>query len=886
MTPVRANPFTRLLLWIARRIFALRYRVTVQGLDAVRAKGRQRILFLSNHPALIDPVMLVLWLYGEFEVRSLADEVQVDRPVIGWLARRFGAQLLPNLERQGAAGRDRMREAVEAIARDLEAGANVLLYPAGHLKHGRLEEIGAASAVRTLLDRVTCPRVVLVRQNGLWGSRFSVAATGRMPRMADALVAGLKVLLLNGLFFTPRRPVRVELVEPGDLPRDADRLALNQYLEAFFNEGASPNLYVPYHAWERGGARELPDPPPPRREGDATGVQAATRRLVIDQLESLTGRTGLGLADRLSMELGLDSLAIADLTAWIEREFGFPVGSPESLVTVGDVVLAASGKGISASELEIRPASARWFAVSQPSDRVAMPLGDTITGVFLARAAQDPGQVVLADQATGERTYRDVILALLLLTPRLAALPGQYVGIMLPASVGAGVFFLAALFAGKTPVMVNWTAGVRSVTHSLDLLGVRHVVTARALLARLDTLGIDLGPLADRFVYAENLRAGLGTLEKIRALAASRFNWATLRRARPPETAVVLFTSGSEALPKAVPLTHRNLLTNIRDTLGWVAVYRGDAIVGMLPPFHSFGITVTTVLPLCSGVRTVYHPNPMESAVLARTIEAFRVTLLVGTPTFLHGIVRVARQGQLDSLRLAVTGAEKCPAAVYASLEARCPHLTVLEGYGITECSPIVSVNVVESPVRSSIGHLQPSLEGVIVNPETHVRVPDGETGMLLVRGPTVFGGYLHHDGPSPFVEFDGRTWYRTGDLVSQAPDGVLFFQGRLKRFIKLGGEMISLPAIEAALWPVLASDSDQGPPIAVDAVGDPDNPDITLFTTRDVSRQQVNTWLREAGLSALNFVRQVVRVESIPVLGTGKTDYRRLQQDWAAGAK
>ena len=264
--------------------------------------------------------------------------------------------------------------------------------------------------------------------------------------------------------------------------------------------------------------------------------------------------------------------------------------------------------------------------------------------------------------------------------------------------------------------------------------------------------------------------------------------------------------------------------------------------------------------------------------VLARLIEAYRVSLLVGTPTFLSGIVRTATRHQLDSLRLAVTGAEKCPERTYNALVERCPNAVVLEGYGITECSPIVAVNDDRNPRPFTIGRILPSLEYAIVDPETWQPVGTGEIGMLLVRGPTVFGGYLGDAIEPPFVEYGGHTWYRTGDLVSEDRDRVLTFHGRLKRFVKRGGEMISLPAIEAVLEQHYAASGDQGPVIAVEATPDEHQPELVLFTTTDLDRQTVNRQIREGGLSALHNISRVIRVDSIPVLGTGKTNYRELK--------
>jgi acyl-CoA synthetase (AMP-forming)/AMP-acid ligase II/1-acyl-sn-glycerol-3-phosphate acyltransferase/acyl carrier protein len=868
-----------LLSWVGRLVLSLRYRVDVRGLRDVKRNGRSGILFLPSHLALIDPILLTLVLERWFHPGSVADEYQVSHPLVRPFARLFGARVLPDMERQGHAAMDATRAALDDTMSALRAGGNLLFYPSGRIRHGRLEELRASSGAEILMKGVPDARVVLVRQTGLWGSSFSRAFTGELPRFWPTVLRGAGKVLASGLFFAPRRRVLIELVEPADLPRQAGRMAINRYLEDFYNAQAPRNTYVPYTPWERGGTRELPEPAARRIAGDVTEVPEATRQIVHEELARLVGTATFAPGDRLAHDLGLDSLGTAELAAWIEKEFGFPVGTPESLVTVSDVLLAASGRGISALAADVRRASGAWVADGEArrGRRVEIAAGQTITEVFLNEASRAPGRLVLADQASGEKSYRDLVTGILLMAPILRELPGRYVGIMLPASVGAALFYLAALFAGKTPVMVNWTTGSRNLVHALDLLNVRHVVTARALLTKLGAMGVDVSALSDRFVVAEDLRSRLTLGQKLGALVRSYVDWRALRAAVPPQEAVVLFTSGSESLPKAVPLTHANILTNVRDTLRVERIDEPAVLVGILPPFHSFGITITTILPICSGLRTIYHPNPTEASLLARVIEAYKVTVLVGTPTFLHGIVRAAQGDQLASLRMAVTGAEKCPDGVYQALRDRCPDAIILEGYGITECSPVVSANRPERQVPGSIGTLMPSVEGVIVGVESPRRVPVGTSGMLLVRGPSVFSGYLSHTGESPFVEFEGRRWYRTGDLVRQDETGVIFFEGRLKRFVKLGGEMISLPAIESVLQPYFAQESDEGPVMAVESLGTGESPEITLFTTRAVERERANQWLREAGLSPLHHVRRVVVVESIPVLGTGKTDYRAL---------
>lgn len=873
---------TTLLRIVARPVFALRYRIRVSGLAEVESRGRTGILFLPNHSALIDPAILVTLLHRQFQPRPLADEYQVSRTALGRMALWFGTRVLPNLERDGAGARDRMRDVLADTIAGLAAGENVLLYPAGRLKRTYLEDVGSASGVHAIVQSLPTVRVVLVRINGLWGSSFSLGFNGRMPAVSQALTRALKFLLLDAVFFMPRRRVTIELAEPADFPRGESRDTINRYLEAFYNRNAVRNTYVPYGFWEPGGTREIPDPVYRASQADASSVAPATRDLVFAQLREMTGRHEIALDQQLSRDLGLDSLATAELVVWLEREFGFSVGTPESLHNVADAVLTAAGQGTSALTVDLKPVPSAWFRTPRVGATLAPPGANTLTAALLAQAAWRPSQPIIADQTSGIRTYRDLVLAIHLLKPIIERQPGEYIGIMMPSSVGAAIILFGAMFAGKTAVMINWTTGVRTIRHSLELLGVSRIITARALLSRLATLGIDLDEIADRFVFVEDVLSGIGTMAKLRAAARTRTSWHELEGVRPREVAVVLFTSGSESLPKAVPLTHGNLLANIRDVLCMADVYETDVLLGLLPPFHSFGLTTTVLLPLTIGLRTVYHPNPTESALLAKVLAAYRASITFGTPTFLGGIVRAAADDELTTLRLAVTGAEKCPASVHQAIRSRAPGATILEGYGITECSPVVAVNPTTRQVEGSVGTLLPHVEGAVVTLDLGRRVKAPETGMLLVRGPSIFGGYLKHEGESPFVSFEGHSWYRTGDLVSASADGYLFFQGRLKRFVKLGGEMVSLPAIESVLQAHFG-EADDGPLVAVEALGNPDSPDIALFTRTPAERGTVNNLIRQAGLSPLHNIRQVVEVESIPVLGTGKTDYRSLKARFEA---
>ncbi len=872
-------------------LLRLRYRIRLRGMDDVLKRGRNGILFLPNHPALIEPIIVATYLNRCLPTGVIADETQMERPVIGWAARRIGVRTIPDTVKTGSAGRGRIQTALDECAGGLKNGENWLMYPAGRVYRQYLEDLRGNSAIETILREYPDVRIVLVRSRGLWGSGFSWAS-GRAPSVAEVLKKGAKALLLNGIFFSPRREVSIDLCEPHDLPRDASRETLNSFVQGFFNEDAPHNTYVPFTIWEKGGTVEMPEPDWGRSERDAGSVPKATREIVIEYLRELTGKASIGDDDKLSHDLGLDSLARADLLVWLESEFGCAEGNANSLETVADVLMAACGESFSAGPVKLEPVPPAWFNETPDNRPLTVPAAETITEAFLAQAGLAPDRVIIADQTSGAKTYRDLVTAIMVLKPEIERLSGDCIGIMMPASVAADILYLSVLFAGKTPVMVNWTAGPRNVEHSLGLIGVRHILTAKALVDRLETMGANLGALNDRFVFLEEIAAGIGRVRKLSAWARSRLSWASLDGAEvtAPATAgrpaVILFTSGSEAAPKAVPLTHANILSNVRDIWKCATSFENDRLIGFLPPFHSFGLTCTVILPLVSSLPTVYHSNPMDAGTLAHLIKAYRVTFLMGTPTFLGGIVRAARGGQLSTLRIGVTGAEKCPERVYDALAESCPRMTILEGYGITECSPVVAANRESAPRRFTIGKVLPSVEYAVVDVDSRAsagsgrRARQGGPGVLLVRGESIFGGYINYEGDSPFVEFEGKTWYRTGDIVCEDGDGVLTFSGRLKRFIKLGGEMISLPAIEAVLEQVYSWESDEGPVIAVEATSNEESsPEIVLITTKDLDRAMVNGRLREAGLSPLHNIRRLLRVDAIPVLGTGKTDYRALKR-------
>jgi len=868
-----------ILRFFAKIFLLFRYRIKVKGLEDIRKGGTKGILFLPNHPALIDPVIVTSVLSGDFQPRALIHEKQVQTTVLKHLQKPLRFLSLPNMGISGHTSKEKVEEQLRNCVTALQNGDNILLYPAGRIYRSKKEKLRASGAVQRIIQAYPDVRIVLVRTRGLWGSDFS-RAKGYQISFGEGIRRHAWQVIANLFFFMPKREVSIELVEkPEDFPENEGKEAINRYLEDFYNQNAMPNTYVPYGWWESGGTRAIAEPDSYTITEDATQVPQEIRDKVEAKLRELTGRESFRDEDTLGTDLGLDSLIVAELHYWLQKEFNCQMDSPENLRTVSSLMLAAIGE--SSGTEPLKPIPNNWFI---PEDKTVASVCqcDKITDGFLYHASRHPDKPLFADQLKGVLTYRQLILAVLALKDSIAKLPGDNIGIIMPATSISPVIFLATSFAGKIPVLLNWTVGPRNLKHCLEATDTQRILTSRVVIERLKGNGTDFGNIDDRFVFLEDLAASISLGHKLASKIRSLFCWHQLRKAKVQETAAIIFTSGSESMPKAVPLTHRNVIEDFRSALKHIVLYNDDCVLGILPPFHSFGLLMNIVLPCTSSLRVMFHANPMEGAMLARLVFAYKPTMAVATPTFVANILRHATSDQVASLRIFITGAEKCPETTRQLIKEKCHDPIYVEGYGISECGPIVALEKQAAPHPGTVGQVIDSLEWAITDEDCTRRLPQGETGMLLVRGVNVFGGYLNYDGPSPFVTFEGKEWYRTGDLVSAEPDEAITFRGRLKRFVKIGGEMVSLPAIEEVLLKNfgqrLPTDKRTGPVLAVEATGDDQHTEITLFTTIGLSRETANQALAEAGFAPICFLRKVVELPEIPVLGTGKTDYRTIK--------
>ncbi len=862
--------------WFLRVVFRLRYRVEVTGLEKLKGLDGPTLV-MPNHPAYIDPPMVLSHIRLGRPLRPVVFSGMYRKVALNPIFRAIDAMEVPDLAEHSRSAHEQTLAMIDTVVAGLERGENFLIYPSGRVQHRGYESIGSARAASEILSRFPRANIVLLRTRGLWGSVFGYARTAQRPNLAQGAVRGVGWVLANLLLFTPRRKVTmtIEVIRAEDLP-GLTREAINPYLEEWYRrKGPEEPVHVPYHCLF--GAREFAFPDVEAAEQvDVEKIKPASIRAVNEMVEEHLGRPLIDeekQPETMLDQIGLDSLDRMDVALQIEDRFGFR--SDRVAATIGELWALADGLATGAEE-PAKPAPPAWDR-PPAGEGLAEVLAETLAEAFVRRAMAQPGDVAVADELSGALTFRRLLVGTRLMSKRLATLPGDCVGLLLPASVAADLTFFSLHAAGKLPVMPNWTTGPGNLAHAVKTLGIRRVVTSRKLI---DRLGIECE--GAEYVFLEDLRGGIGKLEALTTLLGSYLLPGRFLKRLPAQNAddpaVVLFTSGSESAPKAVPLTHRNLICNVRAGVTAIRAKRGDRLLGFLPPFHSFGLTGTILLPLLTGMRVVHYPDPTNAPGLVRTAARYRPAMVFTTPTFLGHIFSLATNDDLGSLRVIVTGAEKCPEATFARCAELVPDATILEGYGITECSPVVSGNRLG---RTKAGTVGPPFDGVevcVVHPETHEELPNGETGLLLVTGPSVFGGYLHYDGPDPFVQLNGKRWYNSGDLVQLDDEGFIHFRGRLKRFLKVGGEMVSLPALEEPLVRRYPATED-GLQVAVEGVETPGGRRIVLFSTVEITPRDANAVLAEAGFRGVMRIDEVVRIETIPVLGTGKTDYKLLRR-------
>jgi acyl-[acyl-carrier-protein]-phospholipid O-acyltransferase/long-chain-fatty-acid--[acyl-carrier-protein] ligase len=473
------------------------------------------------------------------------------------------------------------------------------------------------------------------------------------------------------------------------------------------------------------------------------------------------------------------------------------------------------------------------------------------------------GRVAVEDPVAGPLTYRKLLAGAAVLGRKLMryAAEGQPVGVMLPNANGAAVTIIALMSAGRVPAMINFSAGEANIRAACKAAKLDTIVTSHAFVQRgkLEALVAALAPQV-RFVYLEDIRMGVTWADRLRGLLEAKKPLVTHRA---DDWAAVLFTSGSEGAPKGVVLSHRNMLANAAQAAARIDFGRQDKVFNVLPVFHSFGLTVGLILPLVSGVRIYLYPSPLHYRTVPELIYGANATILFGTDTFLAGYARAAHPYDFRSLRYVLAGAEPVKETTRRIYMEKFG-LRILEGYGATEAAPAIALNTPMFNKFGTVGRLLPGIEARLE------KVPGVEEGgRLLVKGPNVMLGYLRVDNPGVLEPPTGG-WHDTGDVVSIDREGFVTIKGRAKRFAKIGGEMVSLAAVEALaaeLWPEAAA--------AAVAVPDARKGERLVLVTDKAAatRSEFLAYAKARGAAEVMLPSEIMVVPKLPLLGSGKAD-------------
>ncbi|WP_286237389.1 acyl-[ACP]--phospholipid O-acyltransferase [Neptuniibacter halophilus] len=524
---------------------------------------------------------------------------------------------------------------------------------------------------------------------------------------------------------------------------------------------------------------------------------------------------------------------------------------------------------------------------------------DTLPASFIHSMKRARSGFAVADVEGGPISHNRLLTACALFRKRLLKTPGQNIGLMLPTSSAGVIANMASLMAGKTLVNLNFTAPMATVNNALEQAGVETILTAHRFVKKLKARGIDPEPLFEgrQVLYMEEIKdqisrvEGLFTLALVSLLPAAFLQLWLCRPGNLESTAAILFSSGSEGAPKGVMLSHRNIMGNLRQTADVLNVQEQDCIMATLPLFHAFGLTVTCFMPLIEDMPLVCHPDPTDAVAIGKGVARYKATLMCATSTFLRLYSRNKRLHPLmfSSLRAVVAGAEKLDLSVSEQFQRKF-HVPVIEGYGSTETTPVASTNLPDSldtdwwsiqvgTKPGTVGMALPGSTFRIVDPDTLQELPVGEEGLVLIGGTQIMQGYLKNPEKTAQVmlQQDGLRWYRSGDKGRLDEDGFLTIVDRYSRFAKLGGEMISLSAVEAQVRSIL-----QLPDLPLLAVNLPDakkGEKIVLLVEGEVDPAAIRQRLIAAEMAPLSLPAGIYPVEALPVLGSGKADFATAKQ-------
>lgn len=870
--------FLSLLFRSFSAVLSLRYRIKIKNLE-VFDTGSPVIVF-PNHPALVDPMILISHIWTKKILSPVMTESYFHTPGLGGILKALKTVPVGDIAAGGTV--EDVKNAFSGIEEAMKNKQNILIYPSGHIYVQSFEHIvGKKMAYEIVRMLEWDTRIIVVRTKWLWGSMWSKSYTGDSPKLISVILSSLTAIIANFVFFVPRRDISIECVDMTDTLRSWHEEGLdvfNQRLQDYYNEWwDEPCRYIPHYFYHNNVAGKTE---PKKISGSvaelSSGSGISAEDIPADIFETVRSKVAeikkidpknLKFETNLVLDLHADSLDMAEMKSSIQSLFPGSSNPPITLIkTLWD--LSAMAIWRLQWEEKLLPVS---FVPALPDNiHLTHREWDTILSAMKKNFKSHKNDPFIYDAMTGMMTRDGFLLKSYVIGEYLRKYKSNKIGIMLPALSASSLLLVGSYLAGKLPVMLNWTVGERSFTHCMDAAWLDTILTSRKFYEKISSPW--LAEFEPKMIFIEDIIREIPLGIKLMAVIKKTL----FLLPKTWKDAVMLFTSGSESLPKAVVLSHENILSDICGAIELVPFHKNETLLGFLPPFHSFGFTINTIFPLIAPVQVAYTPDPSDARTIGKILTHTKASIISATPTFLRMILVNNDNSTLESLRYVFVWAEKCGDDVFSLFRSKCGEAIILEWYGITECSPIVTVNTLSQQKSGSAGKFLPHITYTIRSLDGNSNMLVGEQGMIFVTGASIFSGYIDMAIESPFEEFDGMKWYKTGDLGYVDTDGFLFITGRLKRFVKIAGEMISLPAIESTLLEKYGNPDITT--LAIEARETDGKVIIVAFTTFDIWVEELNEYIHTHWSSNLVKIARVEKIDMIPVLGTWKTDYKQLK--------
>lgn len=875
----------KLFAYLYSFLLKLRYDISIIWIENIK-KNTQYII-LPNHQALVDPQIIGSILGQKINLSPVVSETYYNIPILKVFFQLLWAIPMWDIQRWTGKKED-IDRAFEWLKRWISQQKNILLYPSGQLYSQWYEVIKWKKTSFYLTQNI--PKnveILVVRTTWLWWSMWSKAWNGNTPNFVKTFISAIFFIFANFIFFLPKRKVQIEIQNYTKILKNtSDIHQFNQILEDYYNQNGEEKITYKKHFFYY---NDIWDKTPPKISGsleintftfNEKMIPEAVKEKIfskISEIKNISTKT-LTFDNHLILDLYFDSLDIAEIKSYIQIQYPTSSNPPiTELKTIWDLCLMAVWKSHITENLK----PCNWNIWNLPEITLYKILEEnktnlweniSIISLFKEVFWKNKNESFVYDSIFWIQTKKDFLIKAYLISSYIKKIEGKYIWVMLPSVSSASLIIVSIYLAGKIPVMLNWTVWETALFHCVKFSNLNNILTSKNFYDKIKNDGTQ--KLEEKYIFLENVLKDIPLTKKIKAVIdAIVFKTPKIKY---NDEAVLLFTSGSESLPKAVSLTHKNIISDISWALYHFPITNKDILLWFLPPFHSFWFSINTIMPLISGLKTAYTPDPNDAKTLVNMITHSQITAITSTPTFLKMILNIGEKNTLTTLKYAVVWAEKCPETLAENFSKYCPNGKILEWYGITECSPVISIN---PPGKAKLWSVWLPIfwsNIKIISLENREILWHNQEWMIYFSWDNVFSWYIDSQLENPFEKIDGKIYYKTWDLWYVDNDGYLFITWRLKRFIKIAGEMISLPFIEWILSKKYNSDTEIK--IALEAQEKNGQIKIVLFSQKKLNLEEINAYLRTSGVSNLVKINEIQVISEIPILGTWKIDYKILK--------